>query len=84
MKKVLLVVLIALAIVAASAGVGAANASTYYPTYPSYTYPSYTYPSYYGQLSRYTGLPRTYYVHPYFRSNGTYVHSYWRSCSYCW
>ena len=69
-------------------------AYSYSPTYgytPNYYWPgngytpsySYTPTSYYGQLATITGLPRTHYVHGYFRSNGTYVAPYWRSCSYC-
>jgi hypothetical protein len=64
---------------------------TYYPTYSTPTYmpivPTYRVPSYglsdYGRISTVTGLPRTHWVNPYFRSNGTYVHGYYRSCSYC-
>jgi hypothetical protein len=65
--------------IVAMLGVGTASASSIpgYPSYPSY-------PSYYGQISTTTWLPRTHYVHSYFRSNGTFVYSYWRSCSYCW
>jgi len=33
----------------------------------------------YGDISTTTGLPKTTYVHGYFRSNGTYVGSYYRS-----
>jgi hypothetical protein len=33
----------------------------------------------YGDISSITGLPKTVYVHGYFRSNGTYVGSYYRS-----
>lgn len=33
----------------------------------------------YGEISTVTGLPRTTYVHGYFRSNGTYVRPYYRS-----
>ncbi|MDC0378976.1 hypothetical protein OAM79_00615 [Litorivicinus sp.] len=33
----------------------------------------------YGCISPSTGRPRTEYVQPHFRSNGTYVNGYWRS-----
>ena len=33
----------------------------------------------YGCLSTETGRPRTNYVQPHFRGNGTYVQGYWRS-----
>lgn len=35
--------------------------------------------SYYGEISERTGLPRTNYVNGYYRRNGTYVQSYYRS-----
>jgi outer membrane protein assembly factor BamE (lipoprotein component of BamABCDE complex) len=35
--------------------------------------------SYYGEISKITGLPRTIYVHSYFRRDGTYVRSHFRS-----
>lgn len=35
--------------------------------------------SYYGEISDRTGLPRTIYVNAYYRSDGTYVRSYYRS-----
>ena len=37
----------------------------------------------YGEISPTTGLPRTYYVRPYVRRDGTYVSGYYRSCSRC-
>lgn len=46
---------------------------------PDYSDPGGTY----GTISTVTGLPRTYYVRPYVRSNGTYVSGYYRSCSRC-
>ena len=62
---------------------------------PSYRYTGNSYPlpvattspkygcsetgSCYGDISTTTGLPKTTYVHGYFRSNGTYVGSYYRS-----
>jgi hypothetical protein len=51
------------------------------PSYRSYGSSGYyrpSYPSYYGQLNR-AGYPKTQYVSPYFRSNGTYVGGYWRN-----
>jgi hypothetical protein len=56
---------------------------------PVYYSPSYVIPDYsdpggtYGTISDVTGLPRTYYVRPYTRSDGTYVSGYYRSCSRC-
>jgi hypothetical protein len=35
--------------------------------------------SYYGEISTVNGLPRTHYVNGYYRSDGTYVRSYYRS-----
>jgi hypothetical protein len=37
----------------------------------------------YGTISELTGLPRTVYVRPYIRSDGTYVRGHYRSCSRC-
>jgi hypothetical protein len=52
---------------------------------PTLGYSSPSLPSYsgYGSISTSTGLPRTNWVNPYFRSSGTYVPGYYRSCSYC-
>ena len=51
---------------------------------PSNIIPDYSDPGgTYGTISTVTGLPRTYYVRPYVRSNGTYVSGYYRSCSRC-
>jgi hypothetical protein len=55
--------------------------STYYPTYrPSYYSPSSNYyrPSYYSHLNA-AGYPKNQWVNGYYRSNGTYVHGYWRN-----
>lgn len=60
----------------------------YVPPVTDYPYPS-TIPDYsdpggtYGEISPVTGLPRTYYVRPYFRRDGTFVRGYYRSCSRC-
>jgi hypothetical protein len=35
--------------------------------------------SYYGEISENTGRPKTVYVHPYYRKDGTYVRSHYRS-----
>jgi hypothetical protein len=35
--------------------------------------------SYYGEISKLTGRPKTVYVRGYFRKDGTYVRSYYRS-----
>lgn len=56
---------------------------------PSYYAPSNVIPDHsdpggtYGTISPVTGLPRTYYVRPYVRRDGTYVSGYYRSCSRC-
>jgi hypothetical protein len=52
------------------------RSSSSYWSSSSYYRPSY--PSYYGQLNG-AGYPKTQYVSPYFRSNGTYVGGYWRN-----
>jgi hypothetical protein len=44
----------------------------------SYAAPG-VYDSGYGAISKVTGLPRTHYVHDYYRSNGTHVRGYFRS-----
>lgn len=50
------------------------------PDYSGYSYPQVAENgSYYGQISTKTGAPKTTYVHGYFRKNGTYVRSYYRS-----
>lgn len=41
--------------------------------------PECTETSCYGDISRITGRPRTHYVHGYYRKDGTYVRSYYRS-----
>lgn len=95
--RYLLATLLVAAVAVIGAGTASASSSSYYPTptFSSFSYgsaysspfsyhvPSYHVPSYYGQLSTITGLPRTHWVSPYFRSTGTYVHGYYRSCSYC-
>lgn len=58
--------------------------SSYY-TPKQYPRTSYTFPSiaendsYYGEISEATGRPKTVYVHGYYRKDGTYVRSHYRS-----
>jgi hypothetical protein len=68
---------------AASASIIPSYSSSYGYT-PSYGLSSYYSPSYYSPTSYYgeingAGFPKTQYVRPYFRSNGTYVQGYWRN-----
>lgn len=56
---------------------------TYYqPTQsasPAYQYPAAENGSYYGEISPNTGRPKTVYVRPYTRSDGTWVQGHYRS-----
>jgi hypothetical protein len=76
----------AVSVGAASAYGGYPSYSTYYPSYTSHTtyYPTYR-PSYYSPSSSYygqlnaAGYPKNQWVNGYYRSNGTYVQGYWRN-----
>lgn len=62
-----------------ASGAPAATSATTYQA-PAEPPPVYSPPATgYGEISKVNGLPRTHYVSGYFRSNGTYVHPYYRS-----
>jgi len=92
MKIILATAAVAL-VTAIGAGAASATIVPYTSPFPAgyFDTPSsaygvhYSTPSYggYGSLSRVTGLPRTRWTSPYFRSTGRYVPGYYRSCSYC-
>jgi len=57
--------------------------TTYYPRVPTTIIGGHSFiaenGSYYGQISDLTGRPKTVWVSPYYKADGTYVRSHWRS-----